>query len=258
VQPVHSIRGSLSTSATGLVGVFLALSAAPTWARTVRVRCADGAASALVSQAGSARRSARVCDLDQTCDGACTFGFCGVAEFRCAHDPRCVASASGVCEPCACPPDTVVVPAGRQRRFRDASGATLILRCRSRCAGCERDADCDDGNGCSLDRCADGACTHECLCVAPGEVPTCCPGPVVDCPTRTPCGPSASCDRTSEICVSRGPFGPAVTYACEPVPPGCELDRSCACAAASVCEPPFDTCRDTAPNELFCECVECQ
>jgi hypothetical protein len=75
---------------------------------------------------------------------------------------------------------------------------------------------------------------------------------------RTPCGPQLTCDSQNEICVSRGPAGPSVTYSCDPVPIGCEVDRSCACVGTTLCQPIFDTCRDIGPNEIFCECVECQ
>ena len=258
MHPVHSIRRSTLISAVVLLASFFAVDASPVWARSLRVRCVDGGLSALVTQR-NLRQHERVCDLDQACDGVCTFGFCGLAEFRCAHDPLCTGPASGICEACECPGDTIVVEAGRRREFIDSSGARLILRCKRKCAGCRTDVDCDDGNPCSLDRCVDGTCTHDCLCVTAGNVVTCCPGPVLACPPPpTPCGPDLSCDSTREMCVSRGPVGPAVVYACEPVPAGCELDRSCGCAGGSLCQLPFDTCRDTAPNEIFCECVECQ
>jgi hypothetical protein len=258
MYPVRSIRRCTVISAGALAGLLLGLPVAPTWAKSIRVRCGDGARSALVFQGGGVRQSERVCDLDQACDGGCTFGFCGLADFRCAHDPLCAGSASGVCEPCECPLDTVVVPAGRRRVFTDASGTRLVLRCQRRCAGCRTDVDCDDGNGCSLDRCVNGGCTHDCLCVAPGDVVTCCPGPVLVCPRPTPCGPDLSCDASRQICVSRGPVGPSVVYACEPVPAGCELDRSCGCAGTSLCQPPFDACSEVARNEIFCECGMCQ
>jgi hypothetical protein len=30
---------------------------------------------------------------------------------------------------------------------------------------CSTDGDCDDANGCTMDRCVDGSCVHDCLCV---------------------------------------------------------------------------------------------
>jgi hypothetical protein len=258
MQPVRSKQSAACLLAGACVALLIGFVGSPSSARSLRVRCVDGGLTALVRQGGGVRQVERVCDLDQACDGACNFGFCGFAEFRCAHDPFCGGAQSGVCEPCECPTDTIVVGAGRRRVITDSSGAKLILRCTRRCATCEIDAECDDGNGCSRDRCVDRACTHDCLCVAPGDIPTCCPGPVLVCPPATPCGPDSSCDSASEICVSRGPVGPSVVYACEPVPAGCELERNCACGGARLCQPPFDTCRDAASNEIFCECIECQ
>jgi len=52
-------------------------------------------------------------------------------------------------------------------------------------SSCQTDKDCDDGNGCSADRCVDGACQHECLCVGPTGSVTCCPGPAAECPSPT-------------------------------------------------------------------------
>jgi hypothetical protein len=75
---------------------------------------------------------------------------------------------------------------------------------------------------------------------------------------ETPCGPERRCDATREMCVERGPVGPAVLYDCPPVPAGCEADRRCGCAGDVLCRPPFDTCRDAGPNTVFCECVRCQ
>jgi len=47
--------------------------------------------------------------------------------------------------------------------------------------GCNADGDCDDGNSCTSDRCIDGTCQHECLCVGPAGGFTCCPGPAAEC-----------------------------------------------------------------------------
>jgi hypothetical protein len=43
-------------------------------------------------------------------------------------------------------------------------------------SACLADGDCDDANGCSADRCADGTCVHECLCEGP-SAGACCAGP---------------------------------------------------------------------------------
>ena len=46
---------------------------------------------------------------------------------------------------------------------------------------CQSDADCDDGNGCTVDRCTAQGCTHDCVCVGPHA---CGPGPAVSRPRR--------------------------------------------------------------------------
>lgn len=75
----------------------------------------------------------------------------------------------------------------------------------------------------------------------------------------TPCGPSGlSCDTDTEICVATTPVGPGVVYSCEPVPSGCEQDRSCGCAGAVLCEGAFGVCSELGENQLQCECPECQ
>jgi hypothetical protein len=75
----------------------------------------------------------------------------------------------------------------------------------------------------------------------------------------TPCGPSGLvCRSDTEICVARTPVGPATVYTCEPVPQGCEQDRTCSCAGAVLCRDGFDVCSETGPNQLQCECPLCQ
>ena len=78
-------------------------------------------------------------------------------------------------------------------------------------------------------------------------------------PKTTPCGPAGlSCQRDTEVCVARSPIGPAIVWSCQPVPSGCEEDRSCACAGAVLCAKPFDLCTEQGGNQLGCECAECQ
>jgi hypothetical protein len=75
----------------------------------------------------------------------------------------------------------------------------------------------------------------------------------------TPCGPAGLvCDPATEVCVAMTPIGPAIVYSCEPVPAGCEGDRSCGCAGAALCEEPFGLCTETGENRLECECLQCQ
>ena len=75
----------------------------------------------------------------------------------------------------------------------------------------------------------------------------------------THCGPAGLvCDPATEICVATTPIGPATVYSCELIPDGCEEDRGCACAGATLCEEPFGLCRETGENRLECECLKCQ
>lgn len=77
-------------------------------------------------------------------------------------------------------------------------------------------------------------------------------------PGRTPCGPGLTCDATTEICVARSPVGPAIVHECQPIPSGCEDDRSCGCAGQTLCSAPFDACFERAANALECVCLQCQ
>jgi hypothetical protein len=75
----------------------------------------------------------------------------------------------------------------------------------------------------------------------------------------TACGPSLSCDAATEICVARQPVGPSVQWSCQPVPAGCEAQRTCACAGSTLCTGTFGTCVDVpGPNEIDCNCPMCQ
>jgi len=120
---------------------------------------------------------------------------------------------------------------------------------------CSQDADCVAETRCKIVSSAE-------RCVARGGIvgtrasccPECAPSP------QTPCGPELRCDATSELCMIRGPVGPGVIHTCEPIPAGCESDRTCGCAATSLCQAPFDTCHDVeGPGDaIFCECLMCQ
>jgi hypothetical protein len=84
-------------------------------------------------------------------------------------------------------------------------------------------------------------------------------GPGDDGEGSTSCGdpPETTCDRASEICVRRV-LGAGVTYACEPLPDGCDAERTCA-DCAEACEEPADTCADTEEDNLLaCTCIECR
>ena len=88
---------------------------------------------------------------------------------------------------------------------------------------------CDDCGGCSL------------FCCTPEPVP------------QTPCPDGqTSCNRATEVCVGKGPFGPSVEYGCQPVPPLCQDFRSCRCLQETLCDA-SDTCSLQRDNTVFCD-----
>lgn len=76
--------------------------------------------------------------------------------------------------------------------------------------------------------------------------------------TACPEGADLACDAPTEVCVISTPRGPAAVASCEPVPAGCETDRSCRCAGPTLCQSPYDSCSETADNTLTCSCLNCQ
>ena len=67
---------------------------------------------------------------------------------------------------------------------RDALVACPLATAVIPCTGCSSDAECDDHNPCTVDRCVDGMCEHGCVCVESGSALGCCgPGPL--CVTTT-------------------------------------------------------------------------
>lgn len=144
--------------------------------------------------------------------------------------------------------------AGAQKSYDGACGS-----CRD---ACDCDARLEFEHSCPLMcpncgsfwKCEDGQCVEGC-----GPVPlSLCEEPCPSGEQETSCGPELRCNCASEVCVRHEPVGPAVVYACEPIPAGCEAERSCDCAGASLCEAPFDTCSQRRSNVLSCECIECQ
>ena len=121
---------------------------------------------------------------------------------------------------------------------------------------CANDADCHDDDGCTADRCVNGACEHECLCVSASGDRSCCPGPAAFC--AAPCGSDAAgvcggvcptgarCESASSAngacgCVS-GPGGPCGGNIFAPPP---------VCAAGLVCH-------QTLPDVTgYCEKADC-
>jgi hypothetical protein len=61
---------------------------------------------------------------------------------------------------------------------------------------CTADADCNDGDTCTIDHCVNGTCEHVCVCLTSAGASACCPGPAALC--ARPCGTdvSGSCGGT--------------------------------------------------------------
>jgi hypothetical protein len=153
------------------------------------------------------------CQRDQDCDdgNSCTADICSGGA--CQHACMCVgpAGAATCCPgPGLCPP-----PVGRcfvtvdNQCTDEPCGPGQPCRnpneiCRPDCltatttttlpqGGCTTDADCNDGNPCTADRCINGTCDHVCICVGAAGASTCCPGPSALC--IRPCGvePTGTC-----------------------------------------------------------------
>lgn len=79
-----------------------------------------------------------------------------------------------------------------------------------------------------------------------------CPDDVIGrtCDPQT-CG-TTTCNVELEVCVGIGPIGPSVAHSCEPIPSGCEHDRTCECVE-SLCPSGTVACSDVAVNEVFCD-----
>ena len=68
---------------------------------------------------------------------------------------------------------------------------------------------------------------------------------------QTECG-GEQCDSATQICVERAKGGPSM-IGCEPVPKGCEDDRTCACVGVPLCTVGLMQCTDVADNTVFCD-----
>lgn len=82
--------------------------------------------------------------------------------------------------------------------------------------------------------------------------------PVLDGAPQTACGPSLSCPSVTQICVINEAW--TKTYACKPVPAGCEAARTCACAGTALCIGAFNLCADApsgTSNTITCSCPSC-
>ena len=141
------------------------------------------------------------CDVGRCIDasGKCTDESC-LADADCPHEQSCDLSGTH----CRCaPPRTVpVLPHGTiccqcgapADKCFDIRWVEVTPNCPDGCTAmpaascdpttnacaplkpCNSNAQCDDGNGCSIDQCENGVCVHECVCVGPNG--DCHPGPI--------------------------------------------------------------------------------
>ncbi len=138
-----------------------------------RLSCLEGCAAA--ARAGAA---------------ACAEGFRACVQGRCPPPPGSTTTTTLPPRPCGlepfaatcggtCPPGLTCAP------LPTGLLPIPLCGCVSPSGGCRTNADCNDGNPCTLDLCVRGTCVHECLCVEPAGV-SCCPGPLGAC--RSPSG----------------------------------------------------------------------
>jgi len=169
------------------------------------VVCADGTAP--MGECVRDRANHCACSAECAAPGGCGVGQClDTLAFRCTGQacdanhhcslPNQFCDMSGSRCPCSPPPP----PHGRvccqckdaPRACVDFSFAEVQPVCPPGCetylgrecdgssntcvplSPCAADADCDDGNGCTIDRCTPDGCTHDCVCVGPLS---CGPGP---------------------------------------------------------------------------------
>jgi len=134
------------------------------------------------------------CDPAQGCSGTCSLtcadGSTATGECLSTRDNLCGCSAT--CRP-GLPHGTICCQCGAPaNKCFDIRWVEVAPTCPDGCetitggtcdestgtcarpTACTQDSDCNDGNGCTVDRCDGGVCEHDCLCVAPGA---CRPGP---------------------------------------------------------------------------------
>ncbi len=122
---------------------------------------------------------------------------------------RCFVTVDGQCSAEPCGPGT---PCRNPNEFWDPG-----------CLGttCTTDADCNDGNPCTVDHCVSGDCQHECVCLAPTGASSCCPGPATLCAVPCGMGVDGTCGgmcSPGEVCTEAGDACACVSTVCVDCP----------------------------------------
>jgi hypothetical protein len=124
------------------------------------------------------------------------------------------------------------------------------VACPSQCPG-------DDGGSSTL--CGGKTCGKGYACCGPPQCGFCVPeNSGAYCPSEcaSPCNPS--CKSADEICVVKREVN-VVGQACQPLPKGCENDRTCGCVGSGVCVGSYNHCDDNpAESTVTCVCQTCQ
>lgn len=175
-----------------------------------------------------------------------------------AQAKQCVQGCKGVADPVGCLGGCATAAEAGTTQCA-ATFDTCIGRCRPPTTTtttlpgqpCTSDAQCDDGNGCTVDRCSNGTCEHVCVCLDATGAESCCPGPAALC--VRPCGVDANgvcggaCPASNEVCTSNG-----ATCACMPVASPCGADAGGVCGGTC---PTGATCETLPAAAPMCRCV---
>jgi hypothetical protein len=216
------------------------------------------------------------------CGGSCVLPFPCKDGFPCPEFPgrlgQCQVSAAGSCDCLPVPqtplptptPQCAAVPCGGQCVIvppcplgEACPNFVLQGECRDDASGtcqcmpssvptqtpvptCTADADCNDDDACTVDRCVNGMCEHVCICLTAAGTPACCPGPSVLCARLCGADASGACGGTcpsGAICESL----PAAQASC-----GCVSDAGGPCggnifAPPLVCAPGL-LCQQSLPD----------
>jgi len=206
---------------------------------------------------------ARQCGGFWTCQNHVCVAQCGpIPPNTCPPPPpvgRCFVTVDGQCTDTPCgpgapcrEPNELCSPAclGSTTTTTTTIGSTTTSTVP--CHACATDADCEDGIGCTVDRCVNGMCEHVCICL--------CADGVNCCPDVGPCGAPPCGAEAGGTCGGRCPAGttceslPAAAATC-----GCVSGVGGPCGGNILNPPPVCApglvCQQTNPDATGV-CVE--